>query len=102
MVKRQHSRFPAKLPVLFSGNREGMGMLHNISLGGCQIESETCVFTGDYLNLTVQIYETDPPLKVEVAAVRWSEGGKFGLSFEWLQQEEQQRLNAFIKTIATA
>ena len=96
-VERQHPRFPSQLPVSFSGNQEGNGTVRNLSLGGCQVNSETQVYAGDYLSLRVQLVAEDSPLTVSAAAVRWSEGEKFGVSFDWLEPDEQTRLARFLK-----
>ncbi|MGH7232335.1 MAG: PilZ domain-containing protein [Nitrospiraceae bacterium] len=98
-VERQHPRFPLQLPVSFSGNQEGTGIVKNLSLGGCQVESQTEAYAGDYLSLKMQLTEGDSPLTVDAAAVRWSEGYTFGLSFDWLKPQEQDRLNRFLSTL---
>ncbi len=40
-------------------------------------------------------------MKVDLAAVRWSEGREFGLEFLRMQPEEQQRLRRFVSTLET-
>jgi hypothetical protein len=46
-----------------------------------------------YLFLCVDL---NSPLSVKLAAVRWSEGGRFGLEFIKMDRPEQQTLDAFM------
>ncbi len=96
-VERQHPRFAAQFPVAFYGHREGTGIVVDLSLGGCRIDSQTAAYTGEYLNLEIQLETGKAALKVDVASVRWSDEEKFGLCFEWLQPRERRRLEDFLQ-----
>ncbi len=56
---------------------------------------------GHYFALRVVLPDQAVPLKVDLAAVRWSEGREFGLEFLRMQPEEQQRLRRFVSTLET-
>jgi hypothetical protein len=98
MELREHERIPVSLPVSFSGDQiVGEGQVLNISVCGCGIESDRNVQKGTFLDLRVQLPEPETPIEVELAAVRWSLGQKFGLEFLRMRSEEQERLRRILK-----
>jgi hypothetical protein len=75
-------------------------MVQNISLGGCQIESDTPVYLGDFLKLNMHYAPDSVPIEVDAAGVRWSDGKKFGVSFAWLQPDQHERLIKYLESLA--
>jgi len=51
MIQREAYRFPVKLPVTFSGQRDGTGVLYDVSVKGCRIVSRTPLSVGHALSL---------------------------------------------------
>ena len=79
----------------------GEGIVVNLSLGGCAVDSEQNVQEGKYLTLRIFIPDQDAPLVVDRAQVRWSAGRLFALEFLALQPQEQERLGRFVSTLET-
>lgn len=104
--RRQFPRFLVQFPicVLKDGVMIGDGTVYDLSAGGCAVESQVNVLKGDYVAL--QLYLPDhqaptTPLRVDVAAVRWTIQQKFGLEFISMPSEDQQRLRRYAKTLQT-
>ena len=99
--QRQHPRFWVDLPVLFvTPESQGVGLkpgsMFNLSRGGCAVASVTTIPVGSNLILFVQTAQGKLLLKVDQANVRWTTIGEFGLQFEHLRPDEQERLQHFL------
>jgi hypothetical protein len=102
MEARKHARFAVQLPVSFCGDRvseEGEGTILNLSAEGCAITSATIAATAAYLQLTMQLREREEPVRVDLAAVRWSAAARFGVEFIKVRPEEGERLRRFVKVL---
>jgi len=100
MDKRQAPRFKVRLPIAFLGyNLTGEGIVVNLSLGGCWIESDQNVQQGKELSLRILMPDQDAPLVVNRAEVRWTVRGLFGLEFLAMPQEEGARLRRVVSTL---
>ncbi len=101
MELRQSPRFPIHCPIAYAGgNLAGVGIVSNLSTGGCKVGSSTLVDTG--ANIELRIYITgapQTPMKVDQAAVRWAKGQEFGLEFLTIGSEEEERLRRFLSTL---
>ena len=102
MIRRTAPRLTVLLPVVFSGDREGTGFIHNLSVNGCRIASSTGVEAGQYLSLVLHPGDNQPPIAVEVAEVRWVNPLGFGVAFRSFDTEEQDRLLLFINDLPSA
>jgi len=78
---------------------EGMGVMLDISTGGCRIESPVTVEAGASLELRIYAPDTEWPLMIEAASVQWVSGQTFGLAFFRISQAEQQRLDEVITNL---
>ena len=103
MELRQSKRFPIHCPIAYAGgNLAGVGIVSNLSTGGCKVASSTAVGTG--ANIELRIYITGAPefpMKVDQAVVRWAKQQEFGLEFLSIWPEEQARLRRFVSTLET-
>ena len=100
MEKRKCQRFDFQLPVSFSGNgAAGGGLVTNLSKEGCAVASEEPVRPATFLALRLRLPEQYSSLRIEVAEVRWTNPGGFGLQFLHLRAEEQERLHRFINVL---
>ncbi len=100
MDKRQASRFKVHLPIAFLGyNLTGEGIVGNLSMEGCAVESDQKVQRMHYYALSVSLPDQAVPMKVDLAAVRWSSGREFGLEFLRMEPEVQARLRGFVSTL---
>ncbi|MEO7862376.1 MAG: PilZ domain-containing protein, partial [Nitrospirales bacterium] len=58
---------------------EGTGLLRDLSMGGCCIESPVTVEAG--VSLQLLTYAPDVPLLIEAATVQWVRPQTFGVGF---------------------
>lgn len=95
--RRIHERIPVRLSLAFSGDRiKGEGVLINISLGGCLIQTATPVKADDIFHLKLFVSEQDPP--IEVAAMVRSVGAK-GVGMKFVRSaREDRRLIAYLRS----
>jgi len=100
MEGRKHTRFAVQLPVSFRGDQLAHGgTILNVSAEGCAITSETVAGTAVYLQLTMELWEREEPVQVDLAAVRWSSATRFGVEFIRIRPEEGERLKKFVKML---
>ena len=99
--KRQHRRFPVQFRSSFSSVNlvGGEGMLVDLSVRGCRVESKTPVRPGTELLLRIHLSQNDVPLEIAVARVRWSQDLRFGVEFLDVQNEAWKRLCRVIKDL---
>ena len=97
LVPRKHPRIAVDCPIAFEGDQFGEGRVSNSSMGGCHVISDTTVGRKDYL--TVRLYHSfdQPPIVIDVAAVRWSSHTGFGLEFLSVFAAEEDRLSRFLQ-----
>lgn len=95
--RRTHERIPVRLSLAFSGGRiKGEGVLINISLGGCLIETTASVKADDIFHLKLFVNEQEPA--IEVAAMVRSIGAK-GIGMKFLRSaREDRRLVAYLRS----
>ena len=97
MELRRAPRIAMQGDISMSGDDgTSQGTLINLSTGGCAVESETLFQKGDYLGVSVHISDHEPPVEVELAAVRWSSGREYGLEFIRIRDEVQKQLRALL------
>jgi hypothetical protein len=97
MQERKHVRFAVQRPVSFRGDViAGTGTILNISRQGCAITSDTVADAQAYLQLQLELLEEEAPVRVDLAAVRWSGGKKFGVEFIKMPQEVGEKLRQFV------
>ncbi len=103
MDRRLAPRFRVHLPISFSGDSlTGEGIVVNLSLGGCAVESEQKVQRWKYLTLRIFLPDQGAPLVVDRAQVRSSHKRQLlPLEFLDMQPEEQARLRRFVSTLET-
>ena len=98
--QRRYPRFHVRVPIVFSGDHpRGYGRLLNLSMGGCAVESDAYVTTATELRLLLSLHDPGDPLEVELAPVRWSRTGRFGVEFGRMQPEAQERLRQFVSRL---
>ena len=96
--RRKHARIRVEFRVTLSfvsGRVAGEGKLLNVSQGGCAIESEKSLKTGDYVSLLIHPADQGQPIAIESAAVRWVRGRDFGVEFVKIRPGELERLTQF-------
>jgi hypothetical protein len=78
---------------------EGMGIMLDLSTGGCRIESPVTVEPGASLELRIYAPDIEWPLMIEAASVQWVSGQTFGLAFVRITEPEHQRLEQVISDL---
>jgi hypothetical protein len=76
---------------------EGDAMLLNISLQGCQLDSEQAVPKDHPYQLILYAPPHPTPIVIRKAATRWSEGSIYGISFVDLAPDCQLKLKEAIR-----
>ncbi len=99
--RRATPRLRVQFRTTFSSsmNKEGMGVMLDLSSGGCRIESPVPVEPGLLLELRIYAPNVEWPLMIEAANVQWVSGQTFGLAFFRITEPEQQRLGQVIEDL---
>jgi hypothetical protein len=104
-MKTEDRRAMPRLRVQFrttfstSSKLEGAGIILDLSMGGCRIESPVTVEPGVSLELRISAPDSERPLMIEAASVQWVSGQTFGLAFFRITETEQQRLRQVISNL---
>lgn len=97
MQDRKEPRLTVELPVTISEDSiERKGTATSLSLSGARVVSSSPVAPGTPLRLSVYLPDDNKPVDVELATVRWSQDGHFGLSAVVLGEESRDRLQRFL------
>jgi CheY-like chemotaxis protein len=99
LIPRRHPRFQVAQAAVFSGGADGEGMVKNLSIGGCQIQSSCMVPLDTYLTLLITLPDARQPFKINVAVVRWARPGVFGLEFRHVERHIHERLAKYLSTL---
>ena len=101
MDNRKEPRFPVHFRSSFSSANivSGMGVLSDLSSGGCRIVSATQVEPGTTLALRIEVMDEEPPLHIKQVVVRWCRNGRFGVEFISLAPEDWARLQLAVKEL---
>ena len=98
MQTRYSQRVSVDFSVMFAGESiVGEGRILDLSLPGCLLESPEKMTAGEYLQLRLFLPDRPTPLHVTLAAVRWVNGSKLGIEFIRTTQDEQHRLEQFVR-----
>lgn len=90
---RRSPRFDVNFGSTFAGEfLAGQGMITNLSIGGCSIESTITLTAQSVVGLKIQLPDSRWPLEIEQAIVRWVRGNTFGLEFRALSASDTTRL----------
>lgn len=106
MKQRRSPRIAVSGSVAFSGEAiAGQGRVSDLSVSGCVLEVEAGpeLPPNGYLSLRLDVPDHQQPLQIDLAALRWAQGGKAGLEFIRLDPVTQARLRSltFSTTIRT-
>jgi hypothetical protein len=99
MDLRRYQRFPVRFQsVLSSPHRsEWVGMVMNLSKGGCLVETDSQVYAGMQISLRFDVPDEESPISVARAAVRWNRGREIGVGFITVVPPHQARLDQVLK-----
>lgn len=97
MEHRDLQRIPVRFPISFSGDLiDGEGEVYNLTSSGCGVRSGLHVHDRSYVHLFLHLPQLPNPMKVELAAIRWTNEKNFGLEFIRINQKQQKLLRVFL------
>ncbi|MBA5869108.1 MAG: hypothetical protein GDA68_03745 [Nitrospira sp. CR2.1] len=95
---RTYYRFPLQYPVIFGGAPfVGEGLLTNLSLKGCSVMCDREALCGSEVRVSMWLNNELPALPVELGTIKWVNGNQFGVEFQRMPTEAQQRLNRLLR-----
>lgn len=95
---RTYYRFPLQYPVIFGGAPfVGEGFLTNLSLKGCSVTCDREALCGSEVRVSMWLNNELPALPVELGTIKWVNGNQFGVEFQRMPTEAQQRLNRLLR-----
>lgn len=99
--RRATPRFRVQFRTTLSASTklEGTGVMLDLSMGGCRIESPVTVEPGVSLKLSIHVPGLNWPLMIEAASVQWVSGQIFGLAFIQIRDAERQRLEQMVRDL---
>lgn len=98
---RQYPRFPVRFHSSFSSVNliAGDGIVVDLSLRGCGILSALDILPGTTLELRIYLSESEEPLAIDQAVVRWCRDSRVGLEFLTLQPAEWAHLQHVVTAL---
>jgi hypothetical protein len=94
---RYKERLSVHYPVLFTvGSRLGEGVVLNLTIPGCLIQSPIALKKGQYLELKMYLTPMRTRFSVALGAVRWDKGDYFGVEFIRMSDADSRILTQFI------
>jgi hypothetical protein len=97
--KRNNRRFQVSLPITFTGKDKGIGIVRNLSKGGCQMECTEDITSRDSLVMYLTLSPHEPPLLIQAASVRRCNEHLFSVAFLVMDTTEQQRLREYLSKL---
>ena len=96
-VLRPYRRIPTWYSSYYmSGSVIGKGVVKNLSRTGLRVLGDHSLTPGTEVTIRLQLGETDPPLEISSATVRWADQYEFGLRIEHLTPHAAHRLAGLI------
>jgi predicted HAD superfamily Cof-like phosphohydrolase len=106
--RRQYVRLATQIPTTFAEDirpgeqRVGEGVVTDISLGGCYMQTFVQLSQGTLVSLELQTEQDTPAITVEAAIVRIVRPTGVGLEFLRLSEPEHERFSQFIRQLLVA
>ena len=94
-------RVQYRTTVTGSTQPEGIGVILDLSKGGCRLESPFPILPGLSLEMRIHVPGLEWPLMIDEADVQWVSEQFAGLAFLRIRQTEQQRLDEVIANLST-
>ena len=95
--RREYERLPVQAwSSLWWRDRQGEARVTDLSIAGCSIETDAPVPEGEVIQLKLEARGDDRPIVVDRAVVRSAHGGRLGVQFIRVQEDEQGRLRHYL------
>ena len=101
---REHPRTHVDMQVFFSSSNKTdirEGTMFDLSARGCAVTSMSSVQPGSVVRILIRATDPGSPITIESAAVRWTEGGEFGVEFLGLSEIDERRLHRLLQVATT-
>lgn len=96
--RRDYERLPIQLPATFRWDgREGDGLVTELSVAGCALQSGAALTVGDRVRLTLEPPAPAPAITVALAAVRGIRPRGVGLEFVEVPEPDRSHLREFVR-----
>lgn len=101
MVIRKHPRFHASFSgiVIHQKQHHTISKSLDLSRKGCRVESAFRAFAGMKVDLQLYLPESQTPILIQGAVVRWAGSQGIGIEFPPLTSPDQQQLEGTIKRL---
>ena len=94
---RQYERIGVRFPALFSSARTtGKGMITDVSVADCALESPLALKVGESLKLELYAKAGRTPIVVDKALIRSVRKSMVGIQFIEVSEDNQARLNRLV------
>lgn len=94
--KRHNRRIQVTLPISLIGKEKGIGIVRNLSRGGCQMESMADIVVQEPLIMHLTLSPDEAPVIIEAASVRRCDERLFSVAFLVMDTKEQDRLRLYL------
>jgi hypothetical protein len=102
-------RVPAPFPCSFARlglkkwlttERQGLGVVYDLSEKGARVMTEAAITPGDQLAIDLRVPHQASAMFVELATVRWGRDQTFGVEFETLSPVAGMRLKKYLTRLS--
>ena len=98
--RRAYDRIPVSYAAILSVDREhSEGVVKDISLGGCSVDTRTPLAPGTILQLGLQLPGRKDGITIDAAVVRTSRLGSVGLEFIRFNHDQRHRLKDLVRSL---
>lgn len=99
-TRRKEARYATSFPVqAFGDARVIEGQAKDLSTLGCAIDADELPAQQSYLRLELSLPDGEPPLEIQLAAVRWSHDRLFGVEFIAFGEVQRTRLRKYFASL---
>jgi hypothetical protein len=98
--RREYERMPVTYDAILSVGREhSEGVVKDISLGGCSVDTRTPLSPGTILQLGLQPPGYEGGITIDAAVIRTSRPGSVGMEFIRVKHDERKRLKQLVRSL---
>ena len=94
-----HQKVHYQISLSTTSAAAGEGTLLDLSIEGCRIECADQLSVNTYLSLRLSLAHEEPPVLVDLGAVRWVRGKERGIQFLSIQRLQLNRLETFLASV---
>ncbi len=80
----------------------GESDIFDLSIKGCQICSEVDLDCGKFVALRFSLPNYETPVQIDMASIRWTNGGQCGLEFIIMTYKDETLLSQYVRSLNTS